>query len=105
VTKTKTKPTAPPQVKLFPDGFLTEQEAMEYLDVSRSTLANWRMRWNRTGHGTGTGTDNCGPLFYEGPGGRIAYQRSDLDLFIKNRAARIADPSLWKPAPASKGKK
>jgi hypothetical protein len=104
VGETTTTPVVP-QVQLFPEGFLSEREAMDYLGVSRSTLAMWRVKWNKIGHGTGTGTDGCGPLFYEGPGGRIAYQREDLDKFMAGRAALTADPKLWKPARASKGKK
>jgi len=92
-----------PHVRLFPEGFLSEEEAAEYLNCSRSSLRMYRVKWNQTGHGTGTGADGCGPLFFQGPSGRIAYRREDLDLF-KNRTA---DPTLWKPAraTANRGKK
>ena len=72
-----------------------------YLGVSRSTLAMYRMRWNQAGSGTGTGADGCGPLFFEGPSGRIGYRIEDLDVWRN----RTRNPALWKPAQASKRKK
>jgi len=86
---------------VFPEGFISEQEAAAYLGCSRSNLAMLRMRWREAGSGTGTGTDGRGPMWFEGPSGRIAYRVEDLERFRD----RMRDVRQWTPAPGSRGRK
>jgi hypothetical protein len=82
-TKRKTR-TAPASASL-PKGFMSEQQAAEYLMCSQSLLRTYRSRRNRGITGV-----ELGPLFYEN-GHRVAYQQSDL----KEWRDRNKSPERW----------
>lgn len=52
---------------------LKTKEAAAYLEISEITLKRWRR-------------DEIGPAYLKHDSGRIFYQKTDLDIFIRNHS-------------------